>query len=139
MNGAELIFRHCLPHSLLTLIVLFILRRTHHQSSRTAYGICIILLLGLLIPVKIQLPVFFGNHRTGQVAAVGGSLDRIPEAGFFYYTDIGSVKSIRARNERNSDCYPFMAGWLRGSSGNKFDPQPGKSEMDPPLVKVGRA
>ncbi len=57
MNGAELIFRHCLPHSLLTLIVLFILRRTHHQSSRTAYGICIILLLGLLIPVKIQLPV----------------------------------------------------------------------------------
>ncbi|WP_270192126.1 M56 family metallopeptidase, partial [Holdemania filiformis] len=40
MNGAELIFRHCLPHSLLT-----------------AYGICIILLLGLLIPVKIQLPV----------------------------------------------------------------------------------
>ncbi len=29
-------------------------------------------------------------------------------------------------------------GWLRGSSGNKFDPQPGKSEMDPPLVKVGR-
>ena len=57
MSGAELIFRHCLPHSLLTLIVLFILRRTHHQSSRTAYGICIILLLGLLIPVKIQLPV----------------------------------------------------------------------------------
>ena len=57
MNGAELIFRHCLPHSLLTLIVLFILRRMHRQSSRTAYGICIILLLGLLIPVKIQLPV----------------------------------------------------------------------------------
>ena len=57
MSGAELIFRHCLPHSLLTLIVLFILRHTHHQSSRTAYGICIILLLGLLIPVKIQLPV----------------------------------------------------------------------------------
>ena len=57
MSGAELLFRHCLPHSLLTLIVLFILRRTHHQSSRTAYGICIILLLGLLIPVKIQLPV----------------------------------------------------------------------------------
>ena len=57
MNGAELLFRHCLPHSLLTLIVLFILRRMHRQSSRTAYGICIILLLGLLIPVKIPLPV----------------------------------------------------------------------------------
>lgn len=57
MRLTELLFRHCLPHSLLTLIILFALRRSSRQSSRTAYWICIILLLGLLIPVQIQLPV----------------------------------------------------------------------------------
>ena len=57
MRLTELLFRHCLPHSLLTLIILFALRRSSRQSSRTAYWVCIILLLGLLIPVQIQLPV----------------------------------------------------------------------------------
>ncbi|MCH1941687.1 M56 family metallopeptidase [Holdemania massiliensis] len=57
MRLTELLFRHCLPHSLLTLIILFALRRSSRQSSRTAYWICIILLLGLLIPIQIQLPV----------------------------------------------------------------------------------
>ncbi|WP_020224223.1 M56 family metallopeptidase [Holdemania massiliensis] len=57
MRLTELLFRHCLPHSLLTLIILFALRRSSRQSSRTAYWICIILLLGLLVPVQIQLPV----------------------------------------------------------------------------------
>lgn len=57
MRLTELLFRHCLPHSLLTLIILLVLRRSSRQSSRTAYWVCIILLLGLLIPVQIQLPV----------------------------------------------------------------------------------
>lgn len=109
------------------------------STSRTAYGICIILLLGLLIPVKIQLPV------SSEIIEPVRSLP----LGEVWIESQKPVSSIIPTLAASNPSEPGMngtqivtllwLGWLRGSSGNKFDPQPGKSEMDPPLVKVGRA